>query len=135
MFYDTTLISIEHTEREFTDLTVRFNKRETIIDLKRLHLYYSERRETVLNTERNQYMIQIFIDFFKRLSNDPIFCILAVIEGFRTLMWLLTQLLRINIWLVVVISKNKDKLITFFTYVKDLVSSLIYEKTFSYTLL
>lgn len=71
-------------------------------------------------------MIQIFIDFFKRLSNNPIFCILAVIEGFRTLMWLLTQLLLINIWLVDVISDNKDILITFFTSVKDLVSSLIY---------
>lgn len=41
-------------------------------------------------------------------------------------MWLMTQLLRITIWLVDVISDNKDILITFFTSVKDLVSSLIY---------
>lgn len=74
-------------------------------------------------------MIQIFIDFFKRLSNDPVFIIFTVIEGFRTLMWLMNQLLRFIIWLVAVISKNKDKLITFFTSVKDLVSSLIYEKS------
>lgn len=74
-------------------------------------------------------MIQIFIDFFKRLSNDPVFSIFTVIEGFRTLMWLMNQLLRFIIWLVAVISKNKDKLITFFTSVKDLVSSLIYEKS------
>ena len=74
-------------------------------------------------------MIQIFIDFFKRLSNDPVFSIFTVIEGFRTLMLLMNQLLRFIIWLVAVISKNKDKLITFFTSVKDLVSSLIYEKS------
>ncbi len=74
-------------------------------------------------------MIQIFIDLFKRLSNDPVFSIFTVIEGFRTLMWLMNQLLRFIIWLVAVISKNKDKLITFFTSVKDLVSSLIYEKS------
>jgi hypothetical protein len=74
-------------------------------------------------------MIQIFIDFFKRLSNDPVFSIFTVIEGFRALMWLMNQLLRFIIWLVAVISKNKDKLITFFTSVKDLVSSLIYEKS------
>lgn len=71
-------------------------------------------------------MIQIFIDLFKRLSNNPIFYFFTIIEGFRTLMWLMTQLLRINIWLVDVISDNKDILITFFTSVKDLVSSLIY---------
>lgn len=74
-------------------------------------------------------MIQIFIDFFKMLSNDPVFSIFTVIEGFRALMWLMNQLLRFIIWLVAVISKNKDKLITFFTSVKDLVSSLIYEKS------
>lgn len=63
------------------------------------------------------------------LSNDPVFSIFTVIEGFRALMWLMNQLLRFIIWLVAVISKNKDKLITFFTSVKDLVSSLIYEKS------
>ncbi|RKV88396.1 MAG: hypothetical protein D8H99_36115 [Streptococcus sp.] len=73
-------------------------------------------------------MIQIFIDFFKWLCGSQIVNLIALVAGFRAIMWLIKHLCQFSIWMVKLISCKKDILITFFTRVKDLVSSLIYRK-------
>mgnify|MGYP000886001528 FL=1 len=81
LFYDNMYILGE----SFSDLTVSFNKRETIIDLKRLHLYSGERRETVLNIERNLYMDskKALSTFYKWYKKQPVANFFIVLTSFQ----------------------------------------------------
>lgn len=71
-------------------------------------------------------MIRTIITLFKWLSTSPVSDFYTAVAWFRGTMWFVKQLCRLFIWLINVISDNKDKLIAIFTKVKDLVSSLIY---------
>lgn len=71
-------------------------------------------------------MTHTIITLFKWLSTSPVSDFFKLVSSIRGAMWAVKQLCRLFIWLINVISDNKDKLITIFTKVKDLVSSLIY---------
>lgn len=72
--------------------------------------------------------IKFLSTFVKWYKKHPVANLFAVLTAIRTGLWVLKVACCLMLGLLNWISSNYGVLVTFFTNVKDLVSSLIYEK-------
>lgn len=72
---------------------------------------------------------KILSTFFKWFKKHPVANLFTIIAAIRASLWICKVVCFIMLGLLNWVSYNFDTLVTFFTNVKDLVSSLIYEKS------
>lgn len=72
---------------------------------------------------------KISLNFYKWYKKHPVVNLFAIITAIRSTFWVVQLVSNLMIILLNWILANYDILVTFFTNVKNLVSSLIYEKS------
>lgn len=72
---------------------------------------------------------KILSNFFKWYKKHPVANLIAVLSAVQTGLWVCKVACHFMLSLLNWISSNYDILVAFFTNVKNLVSSLIYEKS------
>lgn len=70
----------------------------------------------------------ILLTFSKWYKKQPVVNLFAILTAIRTILWVCQLVANLMLCLLNWVSANYDVLVTFFTNVKNLVSSLIYEK-------